>query len=340
MYWAVHSPTPGKRAEPRDVRVEVVGGVEESRIRGDGGREATESPGPGRRACRSRSGRRRRAGPASGRARRPRRSAASAARSPHRATIRPAMVRAPATEICWPTIARIASSNGSHAPGTRRPGAPPTSGASSGSRARCRADRGDVGVEVEPAAEPRPRSTAIRAISPSSSDPRRAQRRHRAPPRWSRERRQSTRSTADIGRRRLPRRPGSLGRQERTRQSNGGSRVERSCGRSRLDGARHHRQGSRGSMGSVSPRVTSGPAATAAQRPRIGRSAAALLHAANQTSARLTARRSLVTPRETRTGDGGQDASIGRPTSRRALRTILMKLRRWSSGRMCDGAPA
>src|SRR5215217_739667 len=44
-------------------------------------------------------------------------------RSPTALTTRPATVRAPATEICWPMTARTAVSNGSRLPGTRRPGA-------------------------------------------------------------------------------------------------------------------------------------------------------------------------------------------------------------------------
>ena len=44
---------------------------------------------------------------------------------------------AAATEICCPSMARTASSNPSHAPGTRSPGRAATSGASTGSSARC-----------------------------------------------------------------------------------------------------------------------------------------------------------------------------------------------------------
>ncbi len=55
---------------------------------------------------------------------------------PQSATSRPASVRAPATEICWPRTARTAISNGSHAPGTRRPGRRATSGARRGSPER------------------------------------------------------------------------------------------------------------------------------------------------------------------------------------------------------------
>ena len=53
--------------------------------------------------------------------------------APTAATMRPATVRAPATEICWPMTARTAVSNGSTLPGTRRPGAAATDGASVGS---------------------------------------------------------------------------------------------------------------------------------------------------------------------------------------------------------------
>ena len=62
---------------------------------------------------------------------------------------RPASVRAPATETCWPSTARTASSAPSTAPGTRRPGALRTSGASSGVGGERLVDRDRVGVEVE-----------------------------------------------------------------------------------------------------------------------------------------------------------------------------------------------
>ena len=56
--------------------------------------------------------------------------AGSASGSPAAATSRPASVRAAATEICWPSSARTASSAGSGCPGMRRPGAARTSGPS------------------------------------------------------------------------------------------------------------------------------------------------------------------------------------------------------------------
>ena len=55
--------------------------------------------------------------------------------APAAATIRPATVRAPATEICWPTTARTAVSNGSTLPGTRSPGSGRTMGPSTSSPA-------------------------------------------------------------------------------------------------------------------------------------------------------------------------------------------------------------
>ena len=45
---------------------------------------------------------------------------------PCRATTRAVTVLAPATLTCWPTIARMPVSYGSHVPGTRRPGAEAT----------------------------------------------------------------------------------------------------------------------------------------------------------------------------------------------------------------------
>ena len=89
--------------------------------------------------------------------------------SPAAATMRPATVRAPATEICCPTTARTAISKGSTAPGERRPGAAATTGASTGSaartastatgsasRSRRRRRRLDGEVEVAPVLEPEP----------------------------------------------------------------------------------------------------------------------------------------------------------------------------------------
>ena len=56
---------------------------------------------------------------------------------PWRATSFPARPTAAATVICWPSTARTASSNPSHAPGTRRPGRAATRGARMGSSASC-----------------------------------------------------------------------------------------------------------------------------------------------------------------------------------------------------------
>ena len=49
--------------------------------------------------------------------------------------MRPSVVRAPATDTCWPTIARTASSNPSVVPGSRVPGAERTARQSAGSPA-------------------------------------------------------------------------------------------------------------------------------------------------------------------------------------------------------------
>ena len=57
--------------------------------------------------------------------------------SPQRLAMRPVIVVAAATEICCPTIARIASSNPFQAPGTRSAGQRSTHGRSSRSRRRC-----------------------------------------------------------------------------------------------------------------------------------------------------------------------------------------------------------
>ena len=57
--------------------------------------------------------------------------------SPKAAAKRPAIVVAALTVICWPRIARTASSNPSKAPGTRSPGRCDTAGPRIGSRAKC-----------------------------------------------------------------------------------------------------------------------------------------------------------------------------------------------------------
>ena len=59
--------------------------------------------------------------------------------APAAATRRPATVRAPATETCWPITARTASSKPSTVPATRRPGWRATAGARSGSAPRASA---------------------------------------------------------------------------------------------------------------------------------------------------------------------------------------------------------
>ena len=57
--------------------------------------------------------------------------------TPCASTSLPSSLVAAGTVICWPKMARTASSKPSHAPGTRRPGLAATSGASTGSCARC-----------------------------------------------------------------------------------------------------------------------------------------------------------------------------------------------------------
>ena len=65
-----------------------------------------------------------------------------------------ATVRAPATDTCWPTIARTAVSNGSTLAGARRPGTAPTNVAEFGNAAERVVDRGRIGIEVEQPANP------------------------------------------------------------------------------------------------------------------------------------------------------------------------------------------
>ena len=99
------------------------------------------------------------------------------AASPAVATMRPATVRAPATETCWPTTARTAVSNGSTLPGTRRPGIAATSGRERRVVGQRVVDGDRVGVEVEQraarAARPAPRSrqsaSRRRSVTPARS---------------------------------------------------------------------------------------------------------------------------------------------------------------------------
>ncbi len=58
---------------------------------------------------------------------------------PARSMMRPTIVVAPATVTCWPTMARMAISQGSQAPGTRRPGRASTALRSRGSADSTRA---------------------------------------------------------------------------------------------------------------------------------------------------------------------------------------------------------
>ena len=68
-------------------------------------------------------------------------------------TIRPATVRAPATETCWPITARTAVSYGSTLAGARRPGTAATSGASAVSDSERCVHGGRVAVEIEQTAD-------------------------------------------------------------------------------------------------------------------------------------------------------------------------------------------
>ena len=63
--------------------------------------------------------------------------------------MRPRIVRAPATDTCWPTIARTASSKPSAQPGTRRPGRRRTSSPNTGIGSQVGDHRRGIGVEVE-----------------------------------------------------------------------------------------------------------------------------------------------------------------------------------------------
>ena len=92
----------------------------------------------------------------------------TASGAPAAATMRPATVRPPATEICWPTTARTAVSNGSTLPGTRSPGTAATHGASSVVGGQRGVDGHRIGVEVEqppdpPTAASRSRRSASRS---------------------------------------------------------------------------------------------------------------------------------------------------------------------------------
>ncbi len=105
--------------------------------------------------------------------------------SPAACTSRPATVRAPGTETCWPITARTASSKPSAAPGTRRPGSRSTSGPDERVAAQGLPDGDGVGVEVEQLAAARhgggagragprgrarlPRRRTVRSSAPSSA---------------------------------------------------------------------------------------------------------------------------------------------------------------------------
>ena len=75
--------------------------------------------------------------------------ASGASGSPNARAMRPSTVRAARTEICWPTIARTASSKPSNVPGTRKPGC------AGGERAQRRGDQRRIAGEVERALHPR-----------------------------------------------------------------------------------------------------------------------------------------------------------------------------------------
>ena len=84
--------------------------------------------------------------------------------APAAATIRPATVRAPATEICWPTTARTAVSNGSTLPGTRSPGRRSHHRAEHVVAGERLVDGVRIGVEVEQPADPAHRGVAVARV--------------------------------------------------------------------------------------------------------------------------------------------------------------------------------
>ena len=69
--------------------------------------------------------------------------------TPCREAMRAISVVAPATLICWPTMARMAISNGSHVPGTRMPGYFAHERTERFVAREVLLDGGDVGVDVE-----------------------------------------------------------------------------------------------------------------------------------------------------------------------------------------------
>ena len=130
------APSRGRIRERRQALLEVVEaarGREDERAVRDGAGEVPEGEGAGARQADAGDVRSATASGVGKTCVRPGRAAPFGSGRPHSTTSRPASVRAPATEICWPRTARTATSNGSHAPGTRRPGLRATSEARSGS---------------------------------------------------------------------------------------------------------------------------------------------------------------------------------------------------------------
>ena len=84
--------------------------------------------------------------------------------SPAACTSRPATVRAPGTETCWPMTARTASSKPSAAPGTRRPGSARPPRPQERVVAQGLPDGDGVGVEVEQLAAARHRGVQVAQV--------------------------------------------------------------------------------------------------------------------------------------------------------------------------------
>ncbi len=99
--------------------------------------------------------------------------------SPKASAMRPSIVRAARTEICWPTTARTASSNPSNVPGTRRPGCAAASGPSAaattaGSHARsnaCFTRDNTAGIAAASDGDTETRSAGFRGARRTSTRP-------------------------------------------------------------------------------------------------------------------------------------------------------------------------
>ncbi len=131
MYAAVHGPIPGRS---RSVRSASSRSAPTSRTR----RPLASAAASASRAARRPPGRGRSAGSAARSASGVGKSCATPpdgvrSDSPNRSASRPARVRAPATETCWPRTARMPVSAGSTVPGTRLPGERRTSRPRTGS---------------------------------------------------------------------------------------------------------------------------------------------------------------------------------------------------------------